>query len=112
MWGPSVRYVGLKLYDTPKDAHTVLCPRKGPLGATISVVVCGTLHSMKPEFCAENNCNKAAFYAKEIKLLHLLTKHTTSSYSKVLRLVEGGAGDAPCENSFDAQMDEAVYGLD
>ena len=113
MWGPSVRHVGLKLYDTPKDAHTVLCPRKGPLGATISIVICGALHDNRPDACAENGCNKASFYAKDIKLLQLLTKHAKSSYSSVLRLVEGGASAEPFDiASFEAQLEETIYDVE
>ena len=44
---------------------SVRCPRKGPLGAEISLLVCEQLHENTPERCVENACDNADKYRAE-----------------------------------------------
>lgn len=95
MKGPSLRTGRLGLYDLPQTTDTVLCPRKGPLGSEISLVICGQLNEAHPDSCKAMLCHKAAFYALNIRALKLMTRNKGKTYKEIFRMVEEGRDLVP-----------------
>lgn len=68
------------------QAASVRCPRKGTMGAEISVVICGQLYERKPALCQEHHCNKAVIGKEKIRVLQLFSEESMgASYSSLLK---------------------------
>lgn len=90
MKGPSLRISKETLQELTKTIDTVRCPRKGPLGAEISLVICGQLHDTRPENCEAYSCKKALIFEENIKVLRLMPKHKQLSYKELRKRLEKG----------------------
>lgn len=65
----------LKLLAQPTvETYSVRCPRKGPLGAEMSVLICDQMHRAAPELCAACKCNKANELRSQIDRLRTQPK--------------------------------------
>lgn len=56
----------LKILENNEETYSVRCPRKGPLGAEVSLIICEQMHDTEPGLCAQNNCRKASEFQAQI----------------------------------------------
>lgn len=87
---PSLRIGQTQFSARPQACETVNCPRKGPWGAEISLLVCDQLHSADESACARHSCTNAVFYQKSIRMLRLMQKRRSMSYTEAQRIVDAG----------------------
>jgi len=88
--GPSLRTGRLGLYDLPQTVDTVRCPRKGPLGSELSLIICGQMNEARPDACKAVFCSKASHYATNIRALKLMTRNKMKTYTEIFKMVEEG----------------------
>ena len=70
-----------------QKTETVSCPRKGPWGTDISILICDQLYSADKELCDVYQCNHAERRQEDIRILKLLQKRKNLSHKEALRLV-------------------------
>lgn len=87
----------LREQDPDSFVHSVRCPRKGPLGGEIALMICGELHQAKPENCAAVSCGNAVRFSKNIDALVQIRKAMKSAPPTVPTFSQGDDGDTKAQ---------------
>jgi len=83
--------IGKTVFQTvSQEEETVTCPRKGPWGGEISVLVCDQLHEANEEACDRVSCNNAETHRLSIRVLKVLRKNRQTSHKEAVRQVLAG----------------------
>ena len=87
---PLLRIGKTVLQTVSQEEETVCCPRKGPWGGEISVLVCDQLHEANQEACERVNCKNAETHRLSIRVLKVLRKNRQTSHKEAVRQVLAG----------------------
>lgn len=81
------RRVESSAFSRQESAVTVLCPRKGPWGADISIIICDQMYLANDKLCSEHSCKKAEKHRENVRILLLMQKRKNMSHTEASRLV-------------------------
>ena len=85
--------------ETQRTITAVTCPRKGPLPSEISLLVCGNMHDVRPEKCAEQKCQKAIAFMPELEQLRGIARATLRVFQDPsLRVYYSDRQDVPYDD--------------